>query len=336
MKSTTGKVAALLVVGALTLSGCSLIGEVGQVGGSMAEEAALNAELDALRGRIIDLDGVTDATATLEIEGDYEFYVEFAVTADELSEPVAAQIVEEIGDAFSAGTLAKQNGFVGLEAADDSSLSWNTLALVGQDLSGEVEYWFALQEAFGSPLRVGLYGEDQAAGDAPYLSSIATYAPGATPDWDSLRAVPDTTGAARTWQLYGVDVVGSLPPEPVTDVLADLTSTLGESFGMQWDGPKEALTVAVYSAELTTGTPVEQTPAWDALRDAVALLAVAPVRSSTFSYYGEDQSGKFAVHLGVCEGGLRETPLDASFLAALTAAGALDGVEAAPGICLPA
>jgi len=334
VKATTGKLAALLVVTALTLSGCSLVGEVGQVGGSIAEETALDAELSALRGTIVELDGVTDVTATVEIEGDYEFFVEFAVTADGLTESVADEIVVAAGDAFSAGTLGKQDVFFTLTTEDDGALSFTSLALSGVDLSGEVEYWFAFQEAYGSPLRLSLYGDESVAGEAPYLSHIETYSPGAVPDWDALRAVSDGTEAARSWRLYGVDVVGSLPPEPVTEVIDDLTRRAGEYIGLQWDGTTEVFIVAVYSPDLAVGMPLVDSPAWPSVRDAAALLAAAPARASTLSYYGDDPKTAVAVHLGDCSGEMTAGPLDAGFGSALSATGVLVEVQASPGRCL--
>jgi len=315
--------------------------------GSLAVKAQIDLGLERLATTLDELAGIaTEHTA--EITGDYDYVVSVNSTATTLSEEQLVDVAIAVNDQLGHGVFeGRQVSFV-LSVSEGVIYSSSDFSRLSDDqLATEIGYLYDLAEAYGAPLSISF---DEGMGEGAYTRIIGDLTTSAEPDWDAMRAVPDSSLADRGWRLSGVGATGSLPPNEVFELAralfevvprpAALDTPTDAALFFDWvadapnaDGPNaDVLDVAlVYSADDLTQPAAS--PAWAQAVSVAKLIETAPLPPGTFAslaYYRATGDGWAAVRFGPCAKENGGSPDDTALAEALVASGV---VGAVPGLC---
>ena len=321
--------AAALVL--LLLSGCD-------VAGSLVTKAGLDLGLQELTSELEEIRSVAAVMPTATLTGDYDYTVDLHVEVDDVVESDVQRIVAKVTETFEEAPFAgiKALSF-DLSASDGSRFTpYYPISIPPDELASEIHYWLEMVAAFGGPLDLGLYQDPEHLDAVSYLRNIASTDYQRPVDWDAVRAVPDTSTALRTWNLDGLSITATWPPDAVLELRDSIASVpLNDEGQLSLDSyASDYTSVSYFSPLLENPEQPIDTAGWPQVIAAVRLIAEADLPLVVFSYYGLDNLTS-TVHLGVCEPEPPSAPADVAMWEALSTSNIALPAGSGPGLCLP-
>jgi hypothetical protein len=317
------RVAIALVV-LLALTGCAETG-------SLIDKAQIDLGLQGLTDSLSELGVDTEYTA--ELTADYHYIVSVNATSGPLLEQdvidVAVLVRQELGSGVFERTVANFS----LTTPDGTVLGISDFSMTEEQLAGDVAYAFAVAEAYGAPASV-FFGRTEL-GD--YMRSVGVLDVVASPDWDAIRAVPDTTDAQPSWGFPGISATGELPPPEITDLVdainaaTPLLAQPDSGAFMYLDWYPRTGSAALVASDLDPVSPTASAY-WPTYVTVAGLIDASPVDGLSFALYGNGTNlGMATAHFGACAEAVPADDFDTAIVAALMAAG-VSGAQ--PGQCL--
>jgi hypothetical protein len=313
------KRAALALIALLALTGCTEIG-------SISDKAQIDLALTALTTELDELAGI-QTHYDAEIQPDYSYQIAVTATAPALAEQQLVAVARLVRDELGGGLFDRHRVRFELTEENGSGFSMSVFGLDDGDLAGDIAYAAAFGEAYGSPASV-FFGE----GNTPdtYGRVVAVALTADAPDWDAIRALPDSTRADPSWQVPGISFAGAVPAAPVTD----LVDAIGRVVPL--DSPDPWVFIDLYYAyayvsligsDVDTADPAASS-VWPIAVDVAALLDASGF-SVGLSFYGQTGQGNAFVHFSDCAEQVPPSQTDTVLATAL-------GAPAVAGQCLSA
>ena len=290
------RVAVLALVLGLSLSGCNTLSTLG----SAADEADISSGLDALEDELEGIPGVTGATSSMPMEADLKFVVSVAIDTDGLDSDGAQAVIAAVNDTFAGEKFSEQPAlsFTIASAADPIVNIPQWIGLPADKLAAEFEYLFNLQAVYGEQLAMDLLLTDPPSPGVYQRSITAATAP-TTVDWADMRAVPDETTADPVWNLPGMYLLGTLPPERL-DALGAATgeANVAGSATLTWFAADDRFDLSIVP-DVLTGDSFTNLEAWETI---VALVEEASAPGLGLKEFAIAEDGTAAVvHAGSCD-----------------------------------
>lgn len=333
-----GVAAATTVMIVMALCGCSVIDDVTRTGGAFVDGAVIDSALDGLTADLDKITGVTVTGAASEMQSDYTYRVSVdATSSGPLSEADAVRVLEAVRSTFASDALAGRSALFQLES-EDTPLSLDGSAMSASELAGEVAYFYALADAYGSPLGLTLGStRDDSGVETGYQRGIRSLG-GRPADVGALVDVADTTTGQHEWELAGLSASGTLPGADVFALLDSLAEVAPEldyassdrftGVHLQWYGDRRVVHVALVSDTLVAGAALSAAPDIETARLVVARAVQSRVALGQFSFYADDGSVFATVRFTPCTADEQNaTALD------LELATALGSDSVVPGVC---
>lgn len=312
---------AAIAVGALLLSGCSVVNDIGRTGGAMVNEAAMSAGLAAAEQKLEEIDGVT-AESQFAMTDAYVYLVGLRADIDEPTPDAVAAILEIARDTLAADPFAEHEAGFQLTSGERFVASLDYFGISAQQLAAEAAYYSSLESAFGHPLTVGISSMDE----IDYHRYITGSDQVTVTTLESMRAIEEPSLGTGSFDFPGISAGGALP----TDEVIELVHSLGEVATLQGARPDDYTGVQVtwvqgYNAvdvgiSLDTfGDDVSfaDSDGWPTVLAVADVMTASPVPVVFFSFsvYNENRYG--TVTVSPCAEPGVPTPPDEEFLAAL-------------------
>lgn len=338
-------VAALVAtaIATITLTGCTLISDGGEVLGILQDDAAsqeaLSNALDELRA----LDGVDSASSRFLAEGPQGDEADIDVVARASSAAAELVVMAEVARAaFASPELASAVSKFSLTIGDASLLRTTAFPGSAAVLAGEVGYWRAAEVAIGAELSMLLTGD----GAADYYREIT---PAAEPGEDSaftesflnggseLLALDDESTARTHWGLPGMTASPGLPPADVFALLETIRSafplanprTPSEGASVWWQGEDNGLMVIFGQDELRESD-------WPSAIALAQEVMAAEITGTSFFYQTQRPDFRqYRFYLDECATEVTVGADDRALVDALAAAGTPIPPPGGPGFCAP-
>lgn len=309
---------AIALIALLALTGCTEIG-------SISDKAQIDLALTRLTSELDDLAGI-QTQYTAELQPDYSYQITVTATSEALAEEqlVAAAIL--VRDELGGGVFDRHAVRFELNAEDGSVLSLATFDLEDSDIATDIAYAAAFGEAYGSPANV-FFGEGNTADTYGRVVGVSIAVD--SPDWDAIRALPDTSRADRAWQVLGFSFAEEVPGAQVTELVDAIGRVVPLDSPDPWvmiDWDDTYSYVSLIGSDVDVSDPAASS-IWSVAGELAQLLTAAGLAASNLSFYGQSNSGPAIVHFGVCAESVPPTDSDTVLAAAL-------GGQAVAGQCL--
>ncbi|WP_341953004.1 hypothetical protein [Salinibacterium sp. TMP30] len=347
-------IVAAAVLLSLTLGGCSLVNDAGQVFGVVAADAEKQRKLADVVSALERIEGVESASSDFTSDGPSGDEAQLQVTVNAAStKDQAWEIATVTHEAFTSVELANAVPLLTLRIAGDtnSMLTRSYFGYSDEQFAEDFAYWRAAETATGTQLSMALTpaaitGTYDRTFSAPEQADAGRTAELIIENVEALNAVHDETQNPTIWEFAGMRSYPHLPPADLVQLLDGIRGTIPlidfsavpenpapdfeypEGVLLMWNKPqldKPAL------AEILISHREYREADWEN-----ALLAAAqatPVSNLNVRYAAGEQ--QFQLHTSTCKGTVNESSDDQKFFEAVLATGAefLDG--AGPGACVP-
>ncbi|MGV8851736.1 MAG: hypothetical protein ACOH1M_04105 [Rhodoglobus sp.] len=346
--------AATAVLLAVTLGGCSLVGDAGQVWGIVASEAEKTRKLASVVSALEGIDGVESVSSSFVADGPQGDEVQLQVTVSEsFAKDQAWKIATVTYEAFSSGELAEAVPLLTLRIAGNahSVLTRSFFGYSDEQFAEDFDYWRAIERTVGTELSMsltegfvtGTYVRTFRAPDG--VDAVAT-AERVIDNFDALAALHDETMNPTMWEFSGMRSYPDLPSAEAVELLDEIRATIAlVDYSQLPEDPEPELeypegVLLMWSTLFFEGpTTVEisithseyRESDWDAALSAAVRAAELP--NLNFRYTAGEQ--QFQLHTSTCEGTVAVSGDDRKLFDTVLASGAQFLTGAAAGACMP-